>query len=166
MFDGTFSLQQMGWHLLWVAVLRRCGFHGVFCCDSRTRRKCWHHRNGGHVCTAGNFASVHGFMHETSDDFFYSVITFLYTKYFVHSFTVDVVFTLSYFTHVDTETKWSPFFTWHFQLHFLEWIIFNLKWHFIEICDLESNCQMSAVVQVMARYQIGDDHYRIQWWPI
>ena len=28
--------------------------------------------------------------------FFYSVITFLYTKYFVHSYTVDIVFTLSY----------------------------------------------------------------------
>ena len=34
-------------------------------------------------------------MHETSD-FFYSIITFSYTKYFVHSYTVDVVFTLSY----------------------------------------------------------------------
>ena len=35
-------------------------------------------------------------MHETSDDLFYSIITFSYTKYFVHSLTVDVVFTLSY----------------------------------------------------------------------
>ena len=34
-------------------------------------------------------------MNETSD-FFYSKITFSYTKYFVHSYTVDVVFTLSY----------------------------------------------------------------------
>ena len=33
-------------------------------------------------------------MHETSN--FYSIITFSYTKYFVHSYTVDVVFTLSY----------------------------------------------------------------------
>ena len=32
-------------------------------------------------------------MHETSD-FFYFIITFSYTKYFVHSYTVDVVFTL------------------------------------------------------------------------
>ena len=39
-------------------------------------------------------ASVHGFMYETSD-FFYSVITFSYTKCFVHSYTGDVVFTLS-----------------------------------------------------------------------
>ena len=31
---------------------------------------------------------------------FYSIITFLYTKYFVHSYTVDIVFTLSY---------WYPF---------------------------------------------------------
>ena len=38
-------------------------------------------------------ASVDGFMHETSG-FFYSLITFSYTKYFVHSYTVDVVFTL------------------------------------------------------------------------
>ena len=27
---------------------------------------------------------------------FYSIITFSYTKYFVQSYTVDVVFTLSY----------------------------------------------------------------------
>ena len=30
---------------------------------------------------------------------FYSKITFSYTKYFVHSYTVDVVFTLSYRGH-------------------------------------------------------------------
>ena len=35
-------------------------------------------------------------MHETSD-FFYSMLTFSYTKYFVHSYTTDVVFTLSYY---------------------------------------------------------------------
>ena len=35
-------------------------------------------------------------MHETSD-FFYSILTFSYNKYFVHSYTVDVVFTLSYY---------------------------------------------------------------------
>ena len=40
-------------------------------------------------------ASVHAFMYETSD-FFYSIITFSYAKYFVQSYTVDVVFTLSY----------------------------------------------------------------------
>ena len=34
-------------------------------------------------------------MHETSD-FFYSILTFSYTKYFVHSYTVGVVFTVSY----------------------------------------------------------------------
>ena len=34
-------------------------------------------------------------MHETSD--FYSTINFSYTKYFVHSYTVDVVFILSYY---------------------------------------------------------------------
>ena len=37
-------------------------------------------------------------MHETSD-FFYSMITFSYTKYFVHSYTVEVVFTLSYYLY-------------------------------------------------------------------
>ena len=42
-------------------------------------------------------ASVHGFINETSD-FFYSIITFSYTKYFLHSYTIDVVFTLSYVT--------------------------------------------------------------------
>ena len=34
-------------------------------------------------------------MHETSD-FIYSIITFSYTKYFVHSYTEDLVCTLSY----------------------------------------------------------------------
>ena len=38
-------------------------------------------------------------MHETSD-FFYPVMTFSYTKYFVHSYTADVVFTLSNGIHV------------------------------------------------------------------
>ena len=33
-------------------------------------------------------------MHETSD-FFNPTTTFSYTKYFVHSYTVDVVFTIS-----------------------------------------------------------------------
>ena len=42
-------------------------------------------------------ASVYSFLHETSDVSFYSIITFSYTKYFVHSYTVDVVFTLSYY---------------------------------------------------------------------
>ena len=55
-------------------------------------------------------------MHETSDDFFYSIITFSYTKYFVHSYTVDVVFTLSdrLFLHImplfDTQDKTTNFF--------------------------------------------------------
>ena len=34
-------------------------------------------------------------MYETSD-FLNSIITFSYAKYFVHSYTVDVVYTLSY----------------------------------------------------------------------
>ena len=34
-------------------------------------------------------------MHETSV-FFHSIITFSYTKYYVHSYTVDVIFALSY----------------------------------------------------------------------
>ena len=29
--------------------------------------------------------------------FFYSIVTFSYTKYFVRSYTVDVIFTLSYY---------------------------------------------------------------------
>ena len=42
-------------------------------------------------------------MYENSDSF-YSVITFLYTKCFVHSYTVDVVFTLSYWSFVREST--------------------------------------------------------------
>ena len=35
-----------------------------------------------------------------SSVFFYSMIAFTYTEYFVHSYTVDVAFTLSYWEHV------------------------------------------------------------------
>ena len=56
-------------------------------------------------------ASVHGFMHETND--FYSIITCSNTKYFVHAYTVDVVFTLSYgciiYISCEVETLYS---TW------------------------------------------------------
>ena len=38
-------------------------------------------------------------MYETSD-YFFSVITFSYTKCFVHSYTVDVVFTLPCFVAI------------------------------------------------------------------
>ena len=48
-------------------------------------------------------ASVHGFTYETND-FFYSVITFSYIKCFVHSYTVDVVFTLSYVKKINQST--------------------------------------------------------------
>ena len=36
---------------------------------------------------------------------FYSIITFSYTKYFVHSYTVDVVFTLSYLKRKPSHKK-------------------------------------------------------------
>ena len=39
-------------------------------------------------------ASVHAFKHETTD-LFNSILTFSYSKYFVHSYTIDVVFILS-----------------------------------------------------------------------
>ena len=39
--------------------------------------------------------------------FFYFVITFSYTKCFVHSYTVDVVFTLSYWTQRTPKCHWS-----------------------------------------------------------
>ena len=45
-------------------------------------------------------------MYETND-FFYSVITFLYTKCFVHSYTVDVVFTLSYWNDTRRTFTWN-----------------------------------------------------------
>ena len=58
-------------------------------------------------------ASVHGFMYETSDFFFYFIITFSYTKYFVHSYTVDVVFTLSYKSHLRRQyNSWSLRCSW------------------------------------------------------
>ena len=50
-------------------------------------------------------------MHETSD--FYnnlSTRTFSYTKYFVHSYTVDVVFTLTYYwSDYISQTPGAPF---------------------------------------------------------
>ena len=54
-------------------------------------------------------ASVHGFTYETSD-FFYSVITCSYTKCFVHSYTVDVVFTLSYWDFYDHSLLFELYF--------------------------------------------------------
>ena len=39
--------------------------------------------------------------------FFYSIITFSYTKYFVHSYTVDAVFTLSYQYIVYQNRRWD-----------------------------------------------------------
>ena len=45
--------------------------------------------------------------HAWNQWFCYSIITFSYTKYFVHSYTVDVVFTLSYKTHRITKLKCS-----------------------------------------------------------
>ena len=44
--------------------------------------------------------------HVRNQWFFYSVITFSYTKCFVHSYTVDVVFTLSYWSH---RVRWTIF---------------------------------------------------------
>ena len=48
-------------------------------------------------------------MHETSK--FNSIITFSYTKYFVHSYTVDVVFTLSYYV-LPRAHGYHPKFIW------------------------------------------------------
>ena len=39
-------------------------------------------------------ASVHSFMYDII--VFYSIITFSYATYFVHAYTIGVVFTLSY----------------------------------------------------------------------
>ena len=52
-------------------------------------------------------ASVHGVMHETSD-FFYSMITFSYTKHFVQSYPVDLVFTLSSWKFQCRKLIWNP----------------------------------------------------------
>ena len=47
--------------------------------------------------------------HVRNQWFFYSVITFSYTKCFVHSYTVDVVFALSYGTHLGpVGPRWAP----------------------------------------------------------
>ena len=48
--------------------------------------------------------------HVRNQWFFYSVITFSYTKCFVHSYTVDVVFTLSYDKMLFRQllVKWAP----------------------------------------------------------
>ena len=79
--------------------------------------------------------SVHGFMHETSD-FYYSIITFSYTKYFVDTYTADVVFTLSYQSYLMGKDHWyanferatehskaySPYLFFFLQLPF-EWVL-------------------------------------------
>ena len=47
---------------------------------------------------------------------FYSLITFSYTKYFVHSYTIDVVFTLSY---------------WPYLLEYWGWFLISSFWPII-----------------------------------
>ena len=44
--------------------------------------------------------------HAWNQWFFYSIITFSYSKYFVHSYIVDVVFTLSYWKQKKTKFCW------------------------------------------------------------
>ena len=43
--------------------------------------------------------------------------------------------------HIEAETKWLPFRQRNFQVHFLEWKLFYLKWRCIKICSLGSNWQ-------------------------
>ena len=50
--------------------------------------------------------------HVRNQWFFYSVITFSYIKCFVHSYTVDVVFTLSYYIRWKIMSVWDGFQTW------------------------------------------------------
>ena len=50
--------------------------------------------------------------HVRNQWFFYSVIIFSYTKCFVHSYTVDVVFTLSYWSHQCVTTVFAG---WSFR---------------------------------------------------
>ena len=58
------------------------------------------------ICLKVSYTNINNYgityikLHETRD-FFYSIITFSYTKYFVHSYTVDLVFTLSYWSEFE-----------------------------------------------------------------
>ena len=78
-------------------------------------------------------ASVHGCMHETSD-FFYSIIAFSYSKYFVDSYTVYVVFTLSYVRllrnfHPNWIIRWVPFVSANSDkwMHLLRGVLIKFK---------------------------------------
>ena len=81
--------------------------------------------------------------HVRNQWFFYSVITFSHIKCFVHSYTVDVVFTLSYWKQIDIESCVIPLF-----LLILAWRI--LFWH--RFCILTS-----------LTIKIQDCHLRSYW---
>ena len=49
-----------------------------------------------------------------------------------------------YNLHIETETKWLPFFR-YFEKHFLEWKLRNLKENLIEISSLGSNWQWCII---------------------
>ena len=73
-------------------------------------------------------------MHETSD-FFY-LITFSYTKYFVHSYTVDVVFTLSY-SYMKLCLELPEVATMRFCYHEGANTCINSNYHNVLLCTVE-----------------------------
>ena len=86
-------------------------------------------------------------VHVWNQWFFYSVITFSYTKCFVHSYTVDVVFTLSYFKIFIQNSSLAT----HCEI--------ALKWMTQNLID-----KKSTLVQVMAGCCQAPSHYLSQCW--
>ena len=73
--------------------------------------------------------------HAWNQWFFYSIKTFSYTKYFVHSYTVDVVFNLSYWSsafyfEIDIlQYPWLTFSKTHLAtLNVMVWLWFDFGW--------------------------------------
>ena len=47
--------------------------------------------------------------------------------------------------HIEAKTKWPPFRSRQFHVHFPEWNLWNFKWNFPEICSLWSNWQYGNI---------------------
>ena len=54
-------------------------------------------------------------------------------------------FGISLSWHIEAETKWPPFYRWHFKVHFLEWKPLNFKDDYTETCSLWPNRKYGSI---------------------
>ena len=66
--------------------------------------------------------------------------------------------------HAKAQIKWLPFHTQHFQIHFLVWKLSHFYSKFTEIWSQSPVDDMPPLVQMMAWWQSGRNHYMNQRW--